>query len=323
MNDKDPSGPEDLSKQAERTVLLLEGMFERLPQMLAYHEEHDGSFRAQCYERWKSGLDLLKMFIVVSEEFGSTINTRGRPSAAENGDYKFEATIILHARGVLVANEMLTLLREGFPDGALGRWRTLHEIAVISTFIAQSEPEIARRFLAHRGIAEYKALNQHNKYLPRSGIGPLEPGEMERTEYLKNFLIDEFGDEFSEDFGWAYPAVAKKRIKFSDLELKTGLDHWRPRYRWSSDNIHVGAKRPFQSLGTSERPKDQPVLLTGRSDSSFTDPAHMCVISLNLANHAIPKSYLNAQDETVFLSLCALSDLVGKTFLGIERGAAP
>ena len=315
-----PGEQDEISERADKAALFLERLFEQLPNMLTEHEEHERGFRVRCYERWKDGIDLLKMFIVISEEFGSTLNGRERPRAVLQVDYKFGSAIMLHARGVRVANEILALLREGYPDGALSRWRTLHEIAVVSTFLNRSEPETSLRFLAHRGIAAYKALKQYDEYLPRSRMKPLDPGDLDAAKAERDKLLARFGTEFGEDFGWAYPTITKKKeINLFDLEKATGLDHWRSRFRWASDDIHASAKPPFASLGTSEVRRDKPVLLTGSSNSAFTDPAHMCAISLNLANHSIPEEYLTDFEKVLLGSLRILSDRLGETFLKIEN----
>ncbi len=312
--------PDDLKQDVERGAELLNRLFEHLPEMLADHRKHDAGFRRRCYTRWREGLDLLTMFIVISEEYGSTFNQRERPRALRDQNYTFEANVALHARAVRVSNEILALLREGFPDGALSRWRTLHEIGVVSTFLAGYDREVSKRFIAHRGIVSAKALKQYSEFLPRSNMTPLEPGSLEAAEATKALLIKEFGAEFREDYGWAYPTVDKpKGINLYDLEKATGLDHWRPRFKWASDDIHVGAKPYNASLGAAEAPLDKPVLLTGRSNSAFTDPAHMCVISLNLANHALPEAYCTDDDRMILMALRLLSDLIGKTFLEIDR----
>lgn len=311
---------DDQTQDVERGVDLLKRLFERLPEMLADHRKLDAGFRRRCYKRWKDGLDQLQMFIMMSEEFGSTFNERERPRAVGEQNYTFESTVALHARAVRVSNEILALLREGFPDGALSRWRTLHEIAVVATFLAQNDREVSKRFIAHRGIVSAKALKQYVEFLPRSNMTPLEPGNLEAAEALKASLIEEFGPEFKEEMGWAYPVINKpKGINLYDLEVATGLDHWRPRFKWASDDIHVGSKPYHASLGAAETPLDQPILLTGQSDSAFTDPAHMCVISLNLANHALPEAYRTSDDRMVLMALRLLSDLIGETFLEIDR----
>lgn len=247
---------------------------------------------------------------------------RERASTFEELDPKLEAIIGLHARGIRVANEILTLLREGFPDGALSRWRTLHELAVVSTFLTQNDAEIALRFLSYRGIEEYKALKQYSDHLPRSGMVPLASGELDAAKAHRDHLVAEFGPEFSESMGWAYPIITKKkRINLFDLEKATGLDHWRPRVKWASDEAHASPKPSFANLGMSERRRDQIGRLVGRSDSGFTDPAHMSVISLGLVNHAIPEDNRTENEEILLAALRILSDRVGEVFSTIQNRA--
>ncbi len=309
-----------LVARAEIAGEFLLALFKRLPRMLRQHNRSEARFRKRCYKRWKPGMDMLKMFIMISQEFGSTFNKRARTQAVADANYRFEAIVALHARSVRVANEIMALLREGFPDGALSRWRTLHELAVVATFLAENDNEVSKRFIAHRGIINLKALRQYEEHLPRSNMTPLEPGSLELAERQRDALIQEFGKEFGEEMGWAYPIVPKpKGINLYDLEIATGLDHWRPRFKWASDDIHAGAKPYHASLGASEVASDKPVLVVGQSNSGFTDPAHMCVITLNLANHALPKEYRTETEEMELVALRILSDVLGDTFLEIHR----
>ena len=306
-----------MSVEIQESASFLKLMKSRLDENLAEHRDHDDDFRQRNYERWKTGLDLLKMFQFVSGELGATYNERSRPKAIEDQNVKFEAIVSLHARAVRVSDEMVALLFEGFPDGALSRWRTLHELAVVATFLNRNDNETAKRFISHRGIVAYKALKQYDEYLPRSNMMPLEAGELEKALAQRNSLVVQFGPEFKEEMGWAYPAIQKKKgINLLDLEGATGLDHWRPRYKWACDDIHAGFRPYNASLGVAESPTD--VLLIGRSNSAFTDPAHMMAISLNLVNNALPPEYLSQQDNITLGALLFLRDEIGTTFHSIQ-----
>lgn len=307
-------------KRVEVAQQFLLDLFKRLPDGLKERKKLDAGFRRRCNKRWKAGMEPLEMFLMMSQEFGSTYNKRARPQAVAEENYKFEAIVALHARSLRVANELLALLREGFPDGALSRWRTLHELAATATFLSQHDKEVSKRFIAHRHVVNYKALCQYQEYLPRSGMGALEPGSLDRAKQRRDALVAEFGKEFGEEMGWAFPVIPKpKSINLFDLEVATGLDHWRPRFKWASDDIHASAKPYHASLGAAEVPTDKPVLLVGRSDSGFTDPAHMCVISLNLTNHALPVEYRTEEEEKLLLALRLLSGVVGEMFLDIDQ----
>lgn len=308
------------SEDVADAACLLEALRSQMPKMLREHARHDAGFRKRSHQRWKAGLDLFKMFLVISQEIGSDYNKRARPAAFENRDHRFEAIVAIHARSLRVAGEIYALLQEGYPDGALGRWRTLHELAVTATFLANNDDETARRFIAHRGIAAFKALRQYQHYLPRSNMTPLGPGELERARHWWDRLVEEFGKPFGEDMGWAFPVIDKKKgINLLDLEEATGLDHWRPRFKWASDDIHASAKPYHAGLGVAE--VREPVLLTGRSNSAFTDPVHMAVISLNLVNHALPDAYRTEMENRLLLSLRILEIEIGETFLALDHAA--
>lgn len=120
----------------DKALELLEALKAKLPKELRQKYKEDLGFQKRCYMRWKPGMDLLKMMLICSQEFGSTYNERSRALAVEEQNYKFEAIVGLHARSLRVANEICALLIAGFPDGALSRWRSLHELAVVGYFLS-------------------------------------------------------------------------------------------------------------------------------------------------------------------------------------------
>ena len=97
---------------------------------LKKEREDRSGFEARNFQRWKRGFDALEFFCGVAHEVGSAFNTTFRSEVKAQQDHRFEALTHLHARAILVTEEVLCLLRGGFPDGALARWRSLHEIAV-------------------------------------------------------------------------------------------------------------------------------------------------------------------------------------------------
>lgn len=275
-------------------------------------------FQARTFKRWKDGLDLLNILLVVSFEVGSKYNELNRPSAVENNDYRFEALVNLHARALRVAHEIHALLLSGFPDGALSRWRTLHEIAVIMTFLRYCDPIVSERFVVHRQITEYKAIKQYREYQDRANLEPIEDSQYEAARETKESIIEDYGSEMTRDYGWAALVLNAKNPSLLDLETHVGLDHWRPRFKWACDDIHGGYRPVGTSLGESEA--CEPLLLAGASNSAFTDPAHMMAISLDLANHALLLDDSSIDLLVISGVLRTLTDEVGETFLRIDIG---
>jgi hypothetical protein len=65
------------------------------------------------------------------------------------------------------------------------------------------------------------------------------------------------------------------------IEEARGLDHWRPRYKWASEDSHSNYKPHETHLALSEA--KEPLLIVGRSNSGMIDPAQMLGCSLHLA----------------------------------------
>lgn len=126
---------------------------ERAAEMLIERREMRRGFVERNIKRWKSGFDLLERMIVISEEIGQAVNNSLRQDAAANNDALFEALITNHARAIVVSREILALMVAGFPDGALGRWRTLHEIAVESAFLKKFGSAAAEGYILQEHVA--------------------------------------------------------------------------------------------------------------------------------------------------------------------------
>lgn len=301
----------------EEAADLLEDFKAQAIDTLHEFAQDDAAFEDRNYARWKSGFDLFRMFHIVSTELGSGFNGRERPAAAARGDYVFEAVVNLHARGLRVTGEVLALMLAGFPDGALSRWRTVHEMAVTAAFIGKHGHDVAERFIAHREVQAAKAVIQYDEYHLRANLSSIDPADLAAAVARKEAWVARFGKMIGKDYGWAYPIIDSERISLFDLEKDLGLDHWRPRYRWASDDIH-GAFRPMGvGLGVAEA--TDPVLLVGRSNSGMTDPAHMTAISMTLLNHCLPRELRTHDESVILLALRLLSDEIGQVFLAIEK----
>jgi hypothetical protein len=126
-------------------------------------------------------------------------------SAIENGafssDNKRVALLRLAERTFEVVGEILTLARAGYADGALARWRSLHEVCVIAAFLAQRSDRCAVMYVSHSSIEEH-------------GIWATEPSGADsrrrhsgQEHYLRDLkrrrtaLLNSFGPAFLRDYG--------------------------------------------------------------------------------------------------------------------------
>src|SRR5258708_38968074 len=93
------------------------------------------------------------------------------------------------------------------------------------------------------------------------------------------------GPERRNAYGGAAPALGNKKPKFADIEKAVKLEHWRPRYGWTSGHNHAGHRPAINMLGTSE--STEYVFLVGQSNSGFTDPIHMTALALTQITSAL------------------------------------
>ena len=116
------------------------------------------------------------------------------------------------------------------------------------------------------------------KYQKEANLTPLQDGDLTRAKKAYDEILNQHGEEMRHDWGWAAPALKCKKPTFRQIEEHVGMDDWRPRYRWSSQDTHAGYRPIEATLGNSE--SQQPSLLTGPSDSGLADPAQMMIASL-------------------------------------------
>ena len=105
----------------------------------------------------------------------------------------------MHARACQIASEVLVLLRSGHADGAHARWRSLHEIAVVSLFIKSAGNQIAERYLLHNTVESYKSAQLYQDYCKTLGYEPLSEQEFKEIESAYKHLVSKFGPAYKED----------------------------------------------------------------------------------------------------------------------------
>lgn len=103
----------------------------RWKRQAAREERVRRGFRARLSDRWQRPLEGLAMMLTITREFSEMVGGRLETERTRSNKHLVTVLTRLHARACQVAAEVLALLREGFADGAMGRWRTLHEIAVM------------------------------------------------------------------------------------------------------------------------------------------------------------------------------------------------
>jgi hypothetical protein len=296
----------------ELAEYLLAGLRRDAPRMLREYRRLDGGFRRRNLKRWCGVIHLLEMMWVISMEIGAEFLEEAKGSKNEN---KAHALIHLHARALLITREIICLIQGGYADGALSRWRSLHEVAVTAFFLSQHGEEIAERYIASFDFAALQAAEQLNRYAARANLTPIDDQQLAEMRERRDELAARFSKDMT-NYGWASPVVSN--TTFAAIEEAVQLDHWRPRYKWGSQHTHAGYRPQGTMLGLSETFED--IYLVGASNSGFTDPLQMTAISLVLATHSMLLLRPKLDYLVVIRILESLSDEIGPLAETLERG---
>ena len=158
----------------------------------------------------------------------------------------------------------------GFAEGAMARWRALHELAVVSLFIGYDE-ELAERYRLHEAVESWKAAVQYRKHTEKLGLEPITDAEFGQMEADVAMLKKRFGKGYGESYGWAVERLRKiwKRATFDKIEEAAELGHLRPYYQLASHSVHANPKGAFYRLGLVDQTE---MLLAGPRPVPKLDP---------------------------------------------------
>jgi hypothetical protein len=214
--------------------------------------DENAAFMDRNYARWKAPLDLLTIFIECATELGEAHSLAG---PKDFDPAVFEMLALLHPRALLVSREIICLLEGGFADGALARWRTLHELAVTAAFIRKHGAKVALAYKTSFSISKYKAARQYRDFQLRAGLTPLDENLFLVIKEQYDAAVAYFGRKQEGDWDWAAEAFPNRKgiVRFSHIEADVELDHWRPRYRMSSKHIHAEFRLPTDLLVVTSR----------------------------------------------------------------------
>jgi hypothetical protein len=242
-------------------------------------------FRRRHYKHWKHPMELLRMLVTISREVGESITNDLKASVDAGARVNLIEVIgRSHARGCQIAEEIICLLEGGFADGAIARWRSLHEVAVVATFIADQGETLAQRYVAHQAIESKRAADEYERCREDLGYEPIGEAQAGAIRAAYDHALAQFGPRFGKgDYGWAAEQLNRPQPTFKDIEHTVGVGHLRPYYRMASYNVHANPKGVFFKLGTLE---ESQVLLAGASNAGLADPGQCAALSVAQLSNA-------------------------------------
>lgn len=236
----------------------------------ALQKEEIRQFSLRLNQRWGDSFELLRMLLTIVRELGNEASKRYRKSRSSKRQQRRFVFLRLHARACQISDEILTLMENGFADGAMARWRTLHEVLVIMTLIEAGGEELAQRYIDHNAIDVKRQADEHDRALVPLGYLPIAKKQRENIEKAYNHYIAQYGKSFGGLYGWAAKHLKNPKPTFQDLQKSAGAAGMDLHYKLAGVNVHAGARAMFYRL-TDIAGSD--LLIGGRCNSGFTEPA--------------------------------------------------
>lgn len=262
--------------------------------MLRERSGYIANIQRGTYLMWQEGLDLLEQFIVLNLDWGTKLINEFRTNANPKVNHLFSALIKNHSRACLMSEEILHLLKGGFPDAAFARWRSLYEIAVTASFIGLRGDACAEAYLDHEIVDELKCHQLDHELQVARGIKPQFDACLKDLERAFQKMLEKHGDSFKNPFGWAAATLGQKNPQFRDLEECLGQDHMRVIYKRASHKIHAAANGISTALGTQSYGLNAP-MLRAPSHEGLRDPAILCAHSLSQTSVVITTLFNHAE----------------------------
>ena len=213
-------------------------------------------------------LDQLRVLRCVAFEEGRDFHTAyNQPTA------RHEVLTRLHARAITVADEAIALLGAGLASGAMARWRTLHELAVVASAIR--DEHTAGRYLAHSAVTRYKRALVYIEHAAALGETPLTSEQFREVKAERDRVCAHYGGNFGLDYGWADHLVTG-RSDFRSLERQMDQSYLRPYYQHASSPVHSDAHGVLLEVADH----DPRALIVGPIAQSLVDPLQLVALSL-------------------------------------------
>lgn len=288
------------------------------PEQSAYESAMLDGFRGRLEARWGKGFDLLRMLLTACRELGEDTTKRlGRSKASKNRTVR-SLLVRLHARACQITAEIITLMENGFADGAMARWRTLYEVGIVATVIAEGGEALAKCYVEHEAVESKFAMDEYARCYAALGYKPISDRERRRVERAFAAAVKAYGSDFGKPYGWAAGHLKKKRVTFRDLEDAAQRLAMRPYYKMASYNVHADTpKSIFCRLGVIG---DRSILIAGATDAGFTEPAQNAAGTLVQITALLLTDRASNLDFMIgLLALTMIRDEIPDVFIRAER----
>lgn len=295
---------------------VFQSLYRTWPKERRLQKRERYGFRKRLHKRWSSGLDQLRMFLSIAREYGASVNRSLRDEEGSRDKCLIDALTRLHARACQVTDEIICLMEDGLADGAMARWRTLHEISVVALFLSEKGERAAQRYIDHQAVESLRAATDYKRCCKALGYEPMPDAEYEELRRGRDEVVLRYGDTFDAQYGWAVEFMEARRPTLRNIEEAAGIEHLRAHYRMASHGVHANPKGIFFKLGLTDGDN---VLLAGPSHTGLADPGQFAAISLLQVSNVLSVLRPNLDSLVVMSVLAMIRDEIGKSLLEVHH----
>ncbi|MDI1351595.1 MAG: DUF5677 domain-containing protein [bacterium] len=278
-------------------------------------------FIKRNYQRWKSGFYKLEMLRQISLEAGMEFQKQFLKYPQYESDPLLGVLMRHHANACRITGEIIVLLKNGYADGALARWRTLFEILITCLVIKKYGKEAAEDYIKHGIVKSVEGMQEYKKTAKDMNLEPYDENELEEAINLKNFLSN--GKEYHQ---WATNYAGASKLE--KLREHVGMSKWSHNYKLASKDVHADYSEMMSLFAMSEAKKD--LLLAGPSNSGMVEPSSMTAVTFAqitatflTAHIEEENSHLDYNDSFIYLALLErYVEAVGNEFLACQNNIA-
>lgn len=258
-------------------------------------------FEENVFYIWGKAINQLKVLLGLAIEVIEHLDKMFHDGKIVYSEIKWTVLNRLHGRACQVTGKIICLLKAGYADGAEARWRSLHELSVVSMFIFDQDNQIADLYIQHDITEEHKEiafqLSCYPELIKKNDFCLYKLG----VETKLNELTEKYGKHFSGDYGWAAPALGGQKPSFRQLEQHVDLSSARYAYRKASHNIHAGVRGTFDRLGLHSECE---IILAGASAYGLEKPGICTAASLLQASVTLLQG-VELVDAAIFMKVIA------------------
>lgn len=293
--------------------------------VLKWDREHEAQlleleqFCAGLEDRWGEGFNYLRMLLTSCREMGNEASRRYRRSNARKFLHRRWVMERLHVRACQVSDEIICLLENGFADGAMARWRTLHEVSVVASLIADGDEDLAERYILHDAVEVARQAKDYEDTQVPLGAKSLSSRQRKVIDAEYAAVIARFGPEFSNPYGWASKHLQQKKPTFKDLQIAAGSAGSSSSYKLASFNVHAGARNLFFNLSSIG---DEFVPIAGRSNAGLREPGELTAYALMLVTSLYIDPGSDLDSIVMMNSMLKIRDAVPRALRRSERELA-